>query len=185
MALTIKQILRRHGAFVAAVTAVAVGVAILLQDLVQGLIGVVAWGTGNSDFFAATIGYGLLTALPFAIGYFISLWIIAPIAEELRIGHVVTRAILATGVGATVMFIVLAALAITGAFSIPGSLFANSLGGIFNFDAATGGLARALTSALTALVGLLPLGVLGGVLLWLWRKDHPPRHPLSGLIDEV
>jgi hypothetical protein len=27
--------------------------------------------------------------------------------------------------------------------------------------------------------------VLAGILLWLWRKDHPPRRPLSGVIDEV
>ena len=181
-----KQVLRRHGAFVSAVTALLLAAAILVQALLQALIALVAALQAPSGQIVATaLGYGLLTAIPFAVGYFISLWIIAPIAEELRVGHVITRAILATGVGATVLFIVLAVLAITGAFEIRGPLFGNSLGGFFDLGTAASGLGRALASALGTLVAQLPLGVLAGVLLWVWRKSHPPRHPLSGLIDEV
>ena len=51
--------------------------------------------------------------------------------------------------------------------------------------AAVDGLMRSLQSALGTFVSNLPLGVLAGVLLWVWRKDNPPRKPLSGLIDEV
>jgi len=185
VALTVKQLLRRHGAFVSAVTALLVAVAILLQGIVQAYIGAVSAGQVDGRTFLAALGYGLLQAIPFAVGYFLSLWIVAPIAEELRIGHVIARAILATGIGVTVFFVVLAVLAITGAFGINGALFANSLGGFFDLNTAAGGLGRALTSALFAFVSLLPLGVLAGVLLWEWREDHPPRHPLSGLIDEV
>jgi len=64
-------------------------------------------------------------------------------------------------------------------------VFGNSLSGIFDLGSAASGLGRALATALGSLVGLLPLGVLAGVLLRAWRRDHPPRHPLSGLIDEV
>jgi len=186
MALTMKQILRRHGAFVCAVTALLVAATILLQGIIQGLIGLASVGQFGPGFALVTVGYGLRTALPFAIGFFLSLWIIAPIAEELRVGHVISRAILATGIGATVLFIVLAVLAIIDAFVVEGPLFGQSFPlRSFDFGLAVQGLDRALTSTLVGFVGLLPLGVLAGVLLWQWRKGHPPRHPLPGLIDEV
>ena len=124
--------------------------------------------------------------MPFAVGFFLSLWIVAPIAEELRLPHVIARAVLATGIASSVLFIVLAVVGVVGAFVWQGAVFGQSFPLVgFDGDGAVGGLTRALTGALTAFVSTLPLGVLAGVLLWLWRKDHPPRHPLSGLIDEV
>ncbi len=180
MALTVKQIVNRHGAFVSAVTALLVGVAMIAAQLLQYLIGLVA--TGQFDGFP--ILQVLVGIVPFVLGFFVSLWIIAPIAEELRVPHVVTRAILATGVASTVVFIALAVVGIVTVVSFDGYLF----GQYFptpRFDGVPGAIGRALMSAAFAFVNNLPLGVLAGVLLWIWRRDHPPKRPLSGLIDEV
>ena len=187
MALTVKQLVNRHGAFVAAVTALAVGAAIILEQLLQYFIGLLSvLSVGQPPFGSFPLGQVLLVAIPFAIGFFASLWIIAPIAEELRLPHVITRAILATGVASTLVFVVLAIVGILSAFSWDGAIFGQSFPTTrFDGGGAVGALSRALTSALLTLITTLPLGALAGVLLWIWRKDHPPRKPLSGLIDEV
>ena len=182
-----KKLVRRHGALVSGVTAVSIGLAIVIKQLLQAFI---SWTSllpyGSGDILTPTASHALVIALPFAAGFFLSLWIVAPIAEELRVPHVITRAVLATGIGATLVFVVLAVLAILGAFSTSGTLFGNSFPSpTFDGFLAASGLGHALTNALLAFVELVPLGVLAGVLLWLWRKDHAPRHPLSGLIDEV
>ena len=184
MALTVKQLVNRHGAFVSAVTALSVFGVLMIQQVLQFAI--------NAVSFPEMLQYGfsfvpyLIVAIPFAIGFFVSLWIIGPIAEELRIPHVITRAILATGVASTVVFIVLAVTGLFGSVYFDGYLFANSFHAPrFDGSVAVNALGRALTSAGLTFVTTLPLGVLAGVLLWLWRKDHPPKHPLSGLIDEV
>ena len=28
-------------------------------------------------------------------------------------------------------------------------------------------------------------GLLAGILLWIWLREHPAQHPVAGLIDEV
>ena len=192
MAISVKQLVRRHGALVSAVTALWVTLAVVLLRLAGGAHPLAVYPALASAPrpppypFLAALAAAALGAVPFGIGFFLSLWLVAPIAEELRVGHVITRAVLATGIGATVAFIVYAVFALLGALTFTGALFANSFP-VPAFDGATaaGALADALTGALLTLVKLLPLGVLAGVLLWLWRKDHPPRHPLSGFIDEV
>lgn len=185
MTLTVKQLVNRHGAFVAAVTALAVGAALVVEQLLQFFIGLVS-AASVGQFYGFPLGRELLVAVPFAVGFFVSLWIIAPIAEELRLPHVVTRAILATGVASTVVFIVLAVAGILGAFSWDGAIFGQSFPTTrFDGAGAVGAIGRALASAAITFLSTLALGVLAGVLLWIWRKDHPPRHPLSGLIDEV
>jgi hypothetical protein len=187
MPLTVKQLVRRHGALVAAVTALAVGATMVLIDIVSWVIGFISVAPYlDGQPYAIDVAGLILRSFPFALGFFLSLWIIAPIAEELGIAHVITRAVLATGVGSTVTFIALAIVAILESFSWTGAIFGQSFP-LVGLDGgyAVGGLGRSLTGALLLLVQSLPLGVLAGVLLWLWRKDHPPKQPLSGLIDEV
>lgn len=186
MALTVKQIVNRHGAFVSAMTALFVGCAMVALRFLQDLVGLLS-SLSVGQFYGFAFGQALLVAVPFAVGYFVSLWILAPIAEELRIPHVVTRAILATGVASTLVFVVLAIVGIVGAFAVNGSLYSQPLPSVLGFDgsSAVNAIVSALTGAALTFISSLPLGVLAGVLLWLWRKDHPPKHPLSGLIDEV
>jgi hypothetical protein len=185
VALTVKQIVNRHGAFVSAVTALLVGAAIVVERVLEFLVGLIST-LSVGQYFGFGLGQVLVVAIPFAVGFFVSLWIIAPIAEELRLPHVVARAILATGVASTVVFVVLAVTGIFSAFGWEGAIFGQSFPSVrFDGGWAASSLGSALTGAALTFVSTLPLGVLAGVLLWIWRKDHPPRQPLSGLIDEV
>lgn len=185
MAITVKQMLRRHGAFVSGITGIAVVFVLVAQEMLQSATAYVYVASqGLPNIFLLSLGNSLLLAIPFGIGFFLSLWLVAPIAEELRVPHVITRAILATGIASTVTFIVLAVLAILDSFSPTGVLFGNS----FPFPEFDGGgagwrLLSALASAISVFVLRLPLGVLAGILLWIWRKDHPPKRPLEGIID--
>ncbi len=155
----------------AAITALAVGLTLVAGHLLLTVIAL-------EPFDRA--GYVLLTSvLPFTIGYFLALWVVAPITEQLGIGHVVTRAILATGIGATLWFVVLGLTGVVTAVTATSDVL-----GIAASPGLIGAqLGYALQQALTGLVVLLPLGVLGGVLQWVWRTVHPAPHHIEGLID--
>jgi hypothetical protein len=180
MSIPVKRMLRTRGALAAVVTALSVGAALVAGQVLMILISLIPVGTsGLVDLqvvspFAGFDRRLLLTVLPFTIGYFLGLWVIAPITEQLRIGHVITRAVLATGVGSTVHFLVIAAVESAGALAGPPSL------AMENIQISLG---IALQQALTGLIVLLPLGVLGGVLLWVRRTAKPSEHHIEGLID--
>jgi len=108
----------------------------------------------------------LTFSLPLALGFFLSLWLIAPVAEELRIGHVITRAVLAVGVGSTVAFVVIGVTGILGSFVFDNSFFGNS----FPMPSYQGS-------------PIAPQRVLAGVLLWRWRSTHRVEYVIEGLID--
>jgi len=164
----VKRMLRTRGALVAAVTALGVGLALVVGRVLLALVELLEPTTATTPIVAWLV---LATILPFTVGYFLALWVIAPITHELRVGHVITRSILATGVGATLWFISLAVIA-TITFASAGDI-----------EEIAPQLGYALASALTALITLLPLGVLGGVLQWVWRTGHPAQHHIEGLID--
>lgn len=188
MALTVKQVqqlLRRRGALAALVTAAAVAVILVGQSLLRegtGFLLLPLTFTPSPDVQMSMsridwLPTYLAVYLPFAIGFFLSLWLVAPMAEELRIGHVITRAILATGIGATLVFVVGSVLGIIA--SLSGLPIIPSQGEA----PIPQQLGYALYSALSLLITLLPLGVLAGVLLWHWRRTHPVDYAIEGLID--
>jgi hypothetical protein len=190
MEISVKRMLRTRGAVVAGVTALAVGLTLVVGDALQRLVSGIPITTGLFDVeslgFAPFADFGsvhLVNTLPFVVGYFLALWLVAPITEELRVGHVVTRAILATGIGVTMLFVVGTVFRVAIALSAPPQ--SSFLTGAPLTTPETLGLqvANALQSALTALIVLLPLGVLGGVLQWVWRTAHPAEHHIEGLID--
>ena len=185
MTVTMKQLIRRHGAFVSGITGIALAITIVAQEMMQtAAVYLTVAGHGFPDYYLLSFSYSLTQAIPFGIGFFLSLWLVAPIADELRLPHVITRAILATGIASTVTFIIAAVLVIIDSFNPGGSFFGNSFP-FPQFDG--GGAGPGLLSALSATIGgfvmRLPLGVLAGILLWIWRKNHPPKRPLQGIID--
>jgi hypothetical protein len=170
-----------------AVTALLVGGAILAQHILEYVINVFTLlGIGQLQSYGFPLVQVLLLALPFTVGFFVSLWLIAPIAEGLRLPQVVARAILAAGVASAVLFVVLAVVGVATALSWDGAIFGQAFPTTrFDGAGALRGIGRALTSAALTFVSTLPLGVLAGVLLWISRKDRSPRHPSPGLADEV
>ncbi len=187
MEISVKRMLRTRGAAVAGITALGVGVSLVVGSLLVNLIQLIPLSTivGLDDLenFGGpfpTFGATLLTViLPFTVGFFVSLWAVAPIVGELHVRHVIARAILATGIGATLLFVVQAVVGSANALSLAPDSIATSPSVVFTE------LALALQVALSYFITLLPLGVLAGVFLWLWRAAHPAPHHIGGLIDEV
>ena len=183
MALTVKQLVNRHGAFVSAVTALSVFGVLMIQQVLQFLI--------NAVSFPEMLQYGfsfvpyLIVAIPFAIGFFVSSgssgrsprscgFRTSSLAPSWRRGCL-DRRVHRAGGDRIVRCGLFRRLPVRQL--VPRTEIRRIRRGE---RARSGAHERRLTFVTT-----LPLGVLAGVLLWLWRKDHPPKHPLSGLIDEV
>ena len=129
----------------------------------------------------------VLSSLPFVIGVFLSLWLLAPIAAELHIGHVITRSLLAVAVGTAVVFLVHLFGGLLGQISSSEGMVFGWAAAVFGSVVSTFGsaLSNAVHNALGLAINLAPLTVLAGVLLWVWLRSHPAKHPVAGLIDEV
>lgn len=180
----IAKALKRPGALPALLTALGVLAFLVVQNFVFGLIGAAReamfGGVPGVDIGAAwaTEMVSMLGGpLLFAVGVFLCLWQVAPIAPNLRLAHVVTRALLATALGAAGYWL-LRFFADLIFLAVDGSLHLNPdlIGGVaFN----------ASMDALSALITWVPLVVLGAVFLWGWLQRHPSKEPVMGTLDEV
>lgn len=102
--------------------------------------------------------------LAMGLGVFVSLWLIAPIRPAATILQVVLRSLLAAAVGSVVvlvlsLFVNLTQLVIAGGLT-PG------VGGFWSFASS---LIAAFSTATGALVTAIPLAVLAGLGIVLWR----------------
>lgn len=177
--------LRRRGVLVALVTATAFLLAALVQRaLLTGisLIGVAAYPVAG-DYVLIVLADAWNTSLtgviPFAVGAFLSLWQIAPVAAELRLAHVVTRVLLAGAAGAVAVIAVGVVIVLaTAALRIAeGGLDAARLAQL-----GTDGLG-VLQLSVSTFVGVLPLLVLAGVLQWGWLMNRERSFPVEGMLD--
>lgn len=181
-------LVRRRGALPALVTALGVGATLVamffLQQVIQlmGLLRAPDLGV-EIVFWGAVVSDVTITILPFTVGYFLALWLVAPIAEQLALRHVIARAVLATGIAATVVFVVRSVVSIVQMVALDRPLFSNSFPIVSSLTDVPGQLLSALQGSLLMFVTVLPLGVLAVVLLWLWRQQHPARYVIEGLID--
>ena len=192
---------RRPGVVPALVTALGVLGFLVLQRVLStlvSLIGIAGYTTDGTvsglyeleqPGIAVTLWVGamqelLLVAVPFAFGVFVSLWILAPIADSLRLRHVFARATLAAAIGTGMVFLVGAIAAFATAVSQAGSLFGNSFPWPSPF-AVLNPLLQALITALSVFVAVLPVVLLAGVLLWTWLRGRDAPHEVSGILDEV
>src|SRR6478752_4580524 len=99
--------LTRPGIGSALLAALGVYLVLVLQSVLGTIAFVVtdtAYGGDAANYLSlilpASLPTTLGTPLPFAIGVFLAFWQIAPVAPQLRMAHVVTRALLAAVVGA-------------------------------------------------------------------------------------
>ncbi len=185
------RVMRRPGFLVALVAASSVLAALTVQAFLGFLSGQVGYSTsgGGADALAGLLssltGVSLWTAeLPFAVGVLASLWLIAPVAASLRVGHVITRSLLAAGVGAVLVFPV---MFVTAAVRdvVVGSITSNLVPLFRDADPWFERMRMALSGAMDQFLHGLPWVLLAGLLLWIWLERHPSRHDVVGMIDEV
>ena len=179
----------RRGVLAAAIAALIILGTYVVQRLLSSLLyaGVMISQGSVDELFPGFLLGTVLGVLPFVIGVFLSLWLLAPVAAELHIAHVITRSLLAAACGAVVVFVV----------TLLESLFSNydeSAGqvfgwafGLFSTVSSSAGWAfsNALFGALNLAISLAPITILACVLLWIWLRAHLAKHVVAGLIDEV
>lgn len=182
--------LRRPGALPPFLTALGIFAALLVLGFLGATLTALST-TVQADlppqFFgqiwAAQLAWALAGPLPIALGAFLCFWQIAPIAGNLRLAHVVTRAVLA-GLAGTALLFVLGLLFgfLFWLLSLAGIV---REGDLFGSAGAAGSVLPLLFQSLGMLLHVLPVLVLGAVLLWGWLQRHPPRVVAKGSLDEV
>lgn len=181
----------RRGVLAAAIVAGSVLVLAMFQELIGAVTSsVVGVGMGQvppmwweSVWGGAAMQLYLLH-LPFAIGVFASLWLIAPVAAELRLAHVVTRSILSAGIGASLVVIVQAMWGSIEELSIVGPWFGHAFPEL-PIESLGQSLVFAVQAGIRVFLFQCIAVMLGCSFLWMWLRDHPTRHPVSGMLDEV
>jgi hypothetical protein len=135
------------------------------------------------QIWTSQLVWGLAGPLPIALGAFLCFWQIAPIAPNLRLAHVVTRAVLAGLAGTLLLFLVgLAWWLITQLLAFGAGLSAT---GLYELTPLGPGPLSLLFQSLATFVQVLPVLVLGAVLLWGWLQRNRPTASVSGVLDEV
>jgi hypothetical protein len=188
MSETVTKAMKRPGVVPAALTGLGVLAALLAIGFVQSLFSALSLvATASIDggyvgqiWFAQLVS-SLTGPLPFAVGVFLCLWQVAPIAPALRLAHVVTRSILAALIGGGVMWIVFWVVQLVADVAQVAPEFQ---GGIV-FGKLGPDAIEALFRALAVTAGYLPVAVLAGILLWGWLQRHPLDKPVHGTLDEV
>lgn len=184
------RVIRQRGFVVALITGASVLAALVAQAFLLNLFGLIASilaGQGLPGWWApAVLGQSALTFLPFAIGVFLALWLVAPIAADLRLFHVLTRSLLIAGIGALLAIVVSVIAALFGAFSYSAEFSSNLFGNLgYDLSGALSRMGFALGTGLSLFASALPLVVLACVLLWIWLERHPRDHQVAGFVDEV
>jgi hypothetical protein len=182
--------IQRPGALPPFLTALGIFAALVVLGFLGATLNALST-TVRADFpaefflqiWASQLVWGLAGPLPIALGAFVCFWQIAPIAPNLRLAHVVTRAVLAGLAGTLLLFL----LGLLFGFL----LWVLSLGGLVDqgdfFGSGGPGVAilPLLFQSLATFLQVLPVLVLGAVLLWGWLQRHPPKQRLTGTLDEV
>lgn len=123
----------------------------------------------------------------FAVGFFLCLWLLAPIAAELRLFAVIGRSLLAVAAGAVMLFVagVLGSL-FAGFDESAGLVFGWAYGALATASANIGWVAMQATyTAMSTALSLTPLAVLAGVMVWLWLRAQPLSTLARDSVDEV
>ena len=186
MSATLTRLARTRGRLPALVTATIIAAVIVAQSLLGSIAGWiisslyerVSFGSSGFEFMpwqALQILDPLWrVTLPYALGVFLSLWLIAPLAEQLTVRYVITRGLLASAAGGVVVLLVSVV-----------TTFATMVTYVFDIRGLAHGLIVSLGTAVNVVIYTTPIVLLGAVLLWLWLRAHPREYEVSGLIDEL
>lgn len=179
---TVRELARTPGPVGPLVVAFGVTVWLVARPLLQWFVplpsGIAAWQLDQVGLLLLS----LIRLILFGVGLFVGLWIIAPISHELDLRPVITRSLLALGVATTVYFV--AATVVLG-FGSRNDCIAECVTGPIEWfgrslpDLILGGLREGLIHAVLA----LPAVLLGGILLWMRRRERPLDVQVQGIID--
>jgi hypothetical protein len=184
--------LTRPGVGSALLAALGVYLVLAARSILGTVVFVVtdaAYGQDPGTYFGLILGATLPSALgaslPFALGVFIAFWQIAPVSRQLRMAHVVTRALLATVIATAATFVLAFLVAVLLNFTqTDPALVLNGGPGAFARN-----LLDALRSVLPGTLNILIDGLvvvpLAALLLWGWQQSHPPKAAPKGALDEV
>lgn len=187
MSAALTRLARTRGRVPALVAAAVVAAVILVQSLLGSVFGwavsflyqLVSFGrAGFSDvvgpqFFGTAEQFAKVT-LPFAVGVFVSLWLIAPLAAQLGVRFVITRGLLASAAGGVLVLVV--------------GLFVDLvvyLGAGFSIRGYAHSVIIDIGTAVNVVIYTTPIVLLAAVLLWLWLRANPRDYEVSGIIDEL
>lgn len=184
--------LTRPGVGSALLAALGVYLVLVLQSLLGTIVFVItdrSYGQDPASYLSlilpATLPITLGGPLPFAIGVFLAFWQIAPVAPQLRMAHVVTRALLAAVIGAVATAVIgfIVAVIVNFTNTDPGLVLSGAAADFARnlVDAARSVLPGALNILIQGLV-VVPLAAL---LLWGRLQTHPPKTTPAGALDEV
>jgi len=194
MSAQLTRLAKKRGRLPALVTALGLLVLMSVQSFLGslvnylgslGYIGIDRARPENSDLtvydvgtiyqFAPSVDELLHFLIPFALGVFVALWLLAPISDELTLRFVITRAGLAALTASILVIVVNLILGVVWSFS------AGGFDSTFFLQSAV----EALSTGLSTFIFQTPLVMFAGVLLWLWLRDHPREYAVAGLIDEL
>ena len=188
--------LSRRGKLPAFVTSLVLFAFIVMQIVLSTLVGLINTAqyqtSGLYELDATAFAFQnaafsiLMGALPFVFGAFVSLWIVAPISDELALRFVIARGVLAGVVGFAITLLV--GLVYGFAVTVDGGGTQSTLGYAFPWEQFSdfGSVAlNTLVGSLNSLVDKIPHVILAAVLLWHWLRTHERSHSVSGILDEV
>lgn len=177
--------LTRPGAGSALLAALGVYAAFTLASALRTLVGIglsASYGGGSGphvgQVLVGALTDSLIRLLPFAIGVFLAFWQIAPIAPQLRMAHVVTRAVLAALLGVLFGGVVTFLVGIGVQVSLVATVYP-SLGAVGD------SLRASVSPTVDLLFDALIAVPLAALLLWGWLQSHAPKSTARGALDEV
>lgn len=167
-------------------SALLAGLGVYLVLALQSILGTIVFIVTDSSYaqdpgaylsliLPASLPLAFGAPLPFAIGVFLAFWQLAPVAPQLRMAHVVTRALLAALAGAV-------ATAVIGFFV---AVVVNASQGSGIASAVADAARSVLPGSLNILIDGLVVVPLAALLLWGWLTSHPPKRAPAGALDEV
>ncbi|WP_193509737.1 hypothetical protein [Cryobacterium sp. BB736] len=179
---------RKPNSVTAAYAAGLVLAVMVAQQLANAVYTIAFYGnSGQLGLWLGGLGFDFLTVrLPFALGVFLSFWLVARIVAEHRMTQVVARSLAAAGIGAVAVFVASFLFEAMARLSEV-SWFGHSLSGVAGALAQSGNYAIAVgwMQAVNALIYAAPVVVLAGVCLWFWLTKRPAQQPAEGILDEV
>lgn len=168
-------------------SALLAALGVILVLILRGVLSALAFSLGGysggvsqylSTALPGVILDGAWRLLPLTIGVFLAFWQIAPIAPQLRMAHVVTRALLAAVIGAVLSGIVQFVGNVGLDVSLAPTLYPS-------FSGALGSLYYSFSTSFSLLLDALITVPLAALLLWGWLQSHPPKTTARGALDEV